>query len=85
MNHFQVSTDESLSSVRRHSGEELCDRNAQSFGDPVEAFDAGQNAGVLDLVQTRLGDVGSVGELRLGEPVRNAQLADLTADLFSNG
>jgi len=67
------------------SREELRHRDVQSFCEPAEAFDAGEDAGMLNLVQTRLGDVGSVGELRLGEPVRNAQLTDLTADLFSNG
>jgi len=40
---------------------------------------------MLNLIEAGLGDIGSVGELRLGEPVRDAQFTDLTADLFSNG
>jgi len=65
--------------------EELRYRDVQSYCDPAEAFNAGEDAGMLNLIEAGLGDIGSVGELRLGEPVRDAQFTDLTADLFSNG
>ena len=58
--------------------------NVQSFGEPAETLNAGEHAGMLNLVKARLGDVSSVGELRLRKSVLDAQLTDLAADPFSN-